>query len=82
MSEERKHELLVRWMDGEFLEPEDQRELEVILEAEPEVVSLVSCCEGVVQLLAVSSLSIIDISERTRLLTKSEQALRDANKPI
>ena len=82
MSEERKHELLVRWMDGEFLEPEDQRELEVILEAEPELTDLQIGQESLSRDFEKAFKEKSDIPYGDFFQTKLEQAIRDANNPI
>ena len=77
MNQERKEELVVRWMDNEKLSASESEELELILKAEPELQAMRDDHSQVRSELQATFKPVEDVPYGDFFQTKLEQAIRD-----
>ncbi len=80
MNQERKEELIVRWMDDDSLSSSEQEELNRILEAEPELKELRDHHQEVREELQVAFGEAKDVPYGDFFQTKLKQAIRTAER--
>lgn len=79
MNQERKEELVIRWMDDEELSASDQEELKQILDAEPELAAMREGHHQIREELQAAFGKSADVPYGDFFQTKLEQAIRDAD---
>ncbi|MDQ8189627.1 hypothetical protein [Roseibacillus persicicus] len=79
MKQERKEELVIRWMDDEVLSASENEELKRILEAEPELTAMRAGHSQVREDLLAVYAEPADVPYGDFFQTKLEQAIRDAD---
>ena len=80
MNQERKEELIVRWMDDELLSASEKEELALILEAEPELQAMRDSHSSVKSELQAAFGKSEDVPYGDFFQTKLEQAIRDSDR--
>lgn len=82
MNQERKEELVVKWMDDEKLSASESEELKLILEAEPELKSMRESHSQVRDELQAAYRTTPDVPYGDFFQTKLEQAIRDTEQEL
>ena len=78
MNQERKEELIVRWMDGEALSTGETAELDAILKADPELKAMKESHAEISEELRMAYKQPEDVPYGDFFQTKLEQAIRDS----
>ena len=80
MNQERKEELIVRWIDDEMLSSSEKEELALVLEAEPELRAMKEGHSELKSELQSAFGQAVDVPYGDFFQTKLEQAIRDSDR--